>query len=144
MSKYKKFSQKLFNKNDAAARNAVLNHIDSIGLYAVENDDRYGPDLILYSGLKPISYIEVEVKRVWSGPDFPWDTIQLPQRKEKFAKLKLSTEFWILNDTLDHAVIIPDTELTQDLLKEVRNKFISEGELFFQVPIEKCNLKELG
>lgn len=143
MSKYKAFDQKLFEENDRAARNAVLNYIDSQGLYAMENDDKYGPDLVLYSGLSPISYIEVEVKRVWHGPDFPWDSVQLPQRKEKFSKLKMGTEFYILNLTMDHAIIIPDSALSKDLLQEVRNKYIPEGEMFFQVPIDMCNIVKI-
>jgi hypothetical protein len=143
MSAYKKFDQDLFDKNDQAARLAVLSHLDSAGLYATENPDKYGPDLILYRGLKPLSYIECEIKRVWSGPNLPWDSVQLPVRKSKFLDLVIPTEFWILNLELTHCIIIPEAVLAQVPRKEVRNKYIDRGEMFWQVPLDMCILREL-
>lgn len=139
----KPFDQQLFNRNDPEARDAVLSHLDSLGLYAKENDDQYGPDIILYRGLKPLSYIEVEVKRVWTGEVFPWDSIQLPERKTKFTKLGLPCEFWVLNSTMQHAIIIPDTALSSSFLKEIPNRYVASGEMFYQIPLDICIRKEL-
>jgi hypothetical protein len=144
MSVYKKFDQKLFNENDVSARLAILSHMDSQGLFCIENDDKYGPDLILYRGLSPYSYIECEIKRVWSGPSLPWDTVQLPVRKEKFLKLGLPTEFYIINKELTHCIVIPDFVLAKLPKVEVRNVYIPDGELFWQVPLSECILLKLG
>ncbi len=143
MSAYKKFDEQLFRESDSPARIAVLTHLDSQGLFATENVDKYGPDLVLYSGYKPMSYIEVEIKRGWTGSDFPFPTVNLPVRKEKFLNLGLPIEFWILNGTLDSAIIIPDYTLDSSLIKEVRNNQIEDGEMFYQVPAELCILKKL-
>ena len=143
MSKYKQFDPELFRQNDPQARDVVLSHLDSLGLFAKENDDQYGPDIVLYRGLKPISYIEVEVKRVWTEEAFPWDSIQLPLRKEKFTKLGLPCEFWIINSPLQHAIIIPDTALSSSFVKEIPNRYIKSGEKFYQIPLEMCIRKEL-
>lgn len=139
----KKFDQELFNSNDPEARNVILSHLDSLGLFAKENDDQYGPDIILYRGLKPVSYIEVEVKRVWIGEAFPWESVQLPERKVKFTKLGLPCEFWIFNSTMEHAIIIPDTALSSSFLKEIPNRYIESGEMFYQIPLDMTIRKEL-
>lgn len=138
----KQFDQQLFDTNDIPARVAVIEYLT--GMYVVENEDKYGPDLVAYYGFKPAYYIEVEVKHNWQkSAQFPFPTIQLPQRKEKFTKLDLPVEFWILRADLKAAMIIPDYVLSSSSLVEVPNRYVSEGEMFFQVPIENCILVEL-
>lgn len=141
----KKFDPDLFAENDRRARAAVLAHVHSSGLHAIENPDLYGPDLIVYSGYRPAYYLEVEIKRVWKAQDgtFPWDTIQLPERKAKFLRKRLPVEFWILNNSCDYAVIIPETELDSSLLAIVPNSQVAEGEKFFQIPVENLIIKSL-
>lgn len=139
----KQFSEQLFSQNDIQARTTVLNYLDSIGQYAVENEEKYGPDLILYGGLSPSKYIEVEIKRVWTGSTLPWSTIQLPARKLKFTKLALPCEFWILNCTMEHAVIIDGFLLAKVQTVEVRNKYVASGEEFYQVPVAQCRYVQL-
>lgn len=142
---YKQFSQRLYDENDEKARNAVRRYLGRVvGLFVKDNKDHYGPDLVVYKGLKHRSYVEVEVKRGWVGDVFPWDSIQLPERKEKFLLLKKPIQFWILNSTLEYAVIIPGTEVTQVPLVEIRNIHIGSGEMFRQIPIEKCTIIRLG
>lgn len=146
MSGRKQFDPELFAENDMRARAAVLGYLHSEGIHAIENPDLYGPDLIIYSGYRPISYSEVEIKRVWRQEDgtFPWPTIQLPERKAKFLRKRLPVEFWILNSTCTYAVVIPETELSSSILKEVPNSQVAEGERFFQIPIENCIIKSLA
>jgi hypothetical protein len=143
MSAYKRFDERLFLDNDTPARSAVMRHIDAAGLYITDNDDRYGPDLIVYKGLKKSYYIECEIKNVWSGADFPYDSVQLPSRKEKFLKAGLPIEFWILNKELTHAVVLPDFIIDSSFLVEVPNRLVSSGEYFYQIPIDKCIIKKL-
>jgi hypothetical protein len=140
---YKQFDKELFDENNDKAIAAVLEHINKLGLYAHVSDDLYGPDVEVFSGFRKTHYVEVEVKRVWKGTKFPWDTIQLPERKAKFLRKRLPIEFWILNSTMDHVVIIPDYAVSSSPLVEVQNSLISEGEKFFQIPIDQCIIKEL-
>ena len=143
MSVYKNFDQNNYDKNDQLTRDAVLRYLRGEGHYVIENPDKYGPDLILYSGYKPVAYIEVERKLVWRGANFPYPTVNLPERKAKFLKTKLPIDFWILNHDLNCAMIIPDLAVELKFLNEVANSSIASGEMFYQIPLELCNYVEL-
>lgn len=147
MSRKKKFDEDLYSSNDERARATVFRYINEQGLYAVDNPDIYGPDIIVYSGLQPKYYIEVEVKQVWKNTEageFPYPTVQLPHRKKKFLDGPLPIEYWILSADCSHVLIIPDSVLNDSLLVEVPNKYVSEGELFYSVLLEQCILLELA
>lgn len=142
---YKQFDPALFESNDARARAAVLGYIQSLGLHCVENPDKYGPDLVLYSGFRKGSYIEVECKLVWrAGTEFQWDTLQIPERKGKFMRLGLPIEFWILREDLLAALVIPEESLSKAPLVEVANKLVPLGEKFYRVPVIECEWKDLS
>jgi hypothetical protein len=145
MGQYKKFSQELFDSNDSRARSAVLSHFNALGLYCAENADRYGPDLLLYSGFKPSSFIEVEIKHTWkAGQDkFPWSTVQLPERKGKFRSLGLPVLFFILRQDAQVAVVFSDNSVRDESLLVVPNKRVADGEKFFGIPIEEVTLVQL-
>lgn len=145
MSIRKQFSQELHTQNDIPARLAVSQYVEQSGLYVRENEDKYGPDLVVYRGFRPAYYIEVEVKRVWrAGRDtFPYPTVQLPERKQKFLKLGMPIEFWLLREDLQYAVIVPDFVLEKSPLVEVPNKYMQSGELFFQVDISQCQVVDI-
>ena len=142
----KKFSKSLFTQNDSPAREAVMNFLSQEGFLVKENPDKYGADLIVHKGFKPGFYIEAEVKRVWRKEQdtFPWDTIQLPERKSKFTKLDMPCEFWILREDLKRAIRIPDFVVRNSPLVPVKNVLVQEGELFFRIDIEQCDLVELS
>lgn len=144
--KYKTFSNSLYNENDSPARAAVIEYISSSGLMVKDNPDKYGPDLIVHKGLgKKSHYVEVEVKKVWAGGQdtFPWTTVQIPARKKKFLDVGLPIEFFILRADLRMAIVIPDFVLGASPLVEVKNKYIPNGEMFFQVDISQCDLVDL-
>lgn len=144
----KPFNQKLFDENDAAARDAVSNFLSSTEDCKVSpNPDQYSVDLLVTGGLADYG-VEVEVKRVWKGSHFPWNTVQLPERKRKHMKLvekgKLSRiDYWVLNNELTHAWVIPGELLTRMLPEEVSNKYMRRGEKFFAVPVSLCKLVQL-
>jgi hypothetical protein len=141
----KPFDAALFDESDAIARLAVAQYMGAAGLFVQDNPDKYGPDLIVYKGFKPAYYAEVEIKRVWKADqnEFPWETVQLPSRKLKFANLGVPIEFFILREDLGMAIIIPDYVVLRSPVEEVKNKYVPEGELFVKVLISECNLVEL-
>lgn len=148
---YKQFDRELFEQQDQRTRSAVMEYLASEGLYCTQNPDLYGPDLLVYRGYSKLYYIEVECKLVWNNQHdpstgqrvFPWPTVQLPERKAKFTRKRLPVEFWILSKDLQTAVIIPDNVIDSSMLVPVSNRLVSEGELFFQVPVSECIIKDL-
>lgn len=143
IGEYKQFDRDLYNKNNQAAVDAVLRHILLQGGYARSNYDLYGPDIQLYSGYKHYSYIEVEIKQIWTTNPFPYETVQLPERKSKFLKLGKPLEFWILRSDLKFALVLADKLVEDSPLVEVPNKYVAAGERFFQVPVQQAILVEL-
>lgn len=145
MGAYKKFDKQLFDQYNGPSVDAVLNHLTKQGSFAKKNDEKYGPDIVLFSGFKPCAYIEVEVVAKWfpDRRDFPWPLVNIPERKRKFLKAGLPIEFWRLRNDLKKAVIISDTSVIEERLAEVPNSRIKEGELFYRIPIIECILKEL-
>lgn len=140
----KPFDPQLFADNDMRARAAVLHLLHSEGIHAIENDDLYGPDIVVYSGYTPTSYIEVEIKQAWgTNLVFPYSTVQLAERKGKYLRKRLSIEYWLLSPDCSKAIIIPDYALSSSQLVEVPNRLVSSGEKFYQVPVDQCIVREL-
>lgn len=145
MSTRKPFDKKMFDATDNPAREVIRDYIGRSGLFVRDNPDTYGPDLIVYKGFKPLSFAEVEVKLVWKPEQnvFPWDTIQLPERKLKFLNLGLPIEFFILRADLERAVLIPDYVVSKSPIEEVKNKYVKVGELFCRIDIRECQVIDI-
>jgi hypothetical protein len=145
--KYKTFEEEEFRANNDPGIFAVLEHLNEMGLYAEINDDRYGPDIVVYRGFVPVQYIEVDVVRGWKRGEDPWPfkNLHVPERKAKFINLraKKSLEFWSLSTDLRGAMIVSDVTVNNSPLNEVGNSKISNGELFFCVDLENVIEREL-
>jgi len=133
-SAVKSFDRQLFNDNDTLARAAGKRYWGAMGYEVTDNPDRYGPDLIIDTG-KDKYYGEVEIKRVWSGPEFKYDTLQIPERKKKFIGRDMPCVFAVFNNEQTHGFLCPGDILAISPLVEVSNKYVRSGEMFFQVPI---------
>lgn len=136
MTIYKKFDAGLYAKNDTLAREAAKTYWKKQGVEAKDNPDKYGADLILSTG----KLLEVEIKHTWKD-EFKFDSLQIPARKEKFAKLNCM--FMIFNSDRSKAFIVDGKDVLDSPKKEVYNKYVSQGEMFFQVPLGKLKLCEL-
>ena len=141
----KPFDKQMLDSHDPIAREAIRDYIGRSNLFVRDNPDIYGPDLIVYKGFKPLSFAEVEVKLVWKPEQhsFPWDTIQLPERKKKFLNLGLPIEFFILRADLERAVLIPDYVVANSPVEEVKNKYVKVGELFCRIDIQECQVIDI-
>jgi hypothetical protein len=142
----KAFDKTLFAKNDTQARKAATDYLLNKGFTVQDNPDKYGPDLIATRNGKT-KYIEVEIKQVFKGgksdASFPFDSVQLPERKSKYRKYE-GIEFWILSKDLRWAMVIPGDSLKWKRPKIVSNKYCRWGEKFYQVPLAECELTFIG
>ncbi len=139
---YKKFDKSLYQKNDQDAKDLTIKRLTNEwkgqGVSFLENPDRYGVDLWMMRNQEIIAYVECEIKMVWKTYDFPYNTIQFPERKAKFANLGKPTLFCMINDSRDRMLTIWGKDLITSPIKEVPNKYKKTGELFFQVPKSKA------
>lgn len=134
----KEFSQSLYNTNDKTAKLKTINILRRVGGYTIiENPKKRGVDLLVYKDGEHVLNIEAEIKRVWRSKKFPYDNVQFPERKEKFAQLDLPTIFLMFNHDLSTYLCVLNGDLLDSPKKMVSNRFVRFGEYFFQVPEDK-------
>jgi hypothetical protein len=125
----------------------IISYMEDQGLVARENDDRYGPDIVRWTGFKPTSYIEVAQRSAWREGEWPdkWDPVNIEERKIHLFKLGLPCEYWVVSKDLKNALIIPDHVVVScmDTLEEVSNRAVRSGEKFIRIPLEQCIRKAL-
>jgi len=137
----KQFDQKLFDENDVVAREILKKYLTKGDNTCIDNPNKYGPDLIFNGKI----FMEVEIKhdKRWKqGKDFPFETVQLPFRKNDGEKgggwESNKILFWILHPSGTEALVFSKGKLEKASLKEVSNKYSKSGEYFYQVPIDQC------
>ena len=136
----KQFSQKLFDENDVACRNAAEGFKGALGIDTLEDSpNQYAVDLIGTLNGEFISYVEVERKIAWKGEKFPFGTVNLPGRKGKYADLILPTQFMIFNNDYSYAVII-HRDAVKAAKQQVIDTLYSTGEQFIDLPISACKI----
>jgi hypothetical protein len=128
----KKFDQKLHDKYDPPAREAVSKWIHmKWGLFCTPNPNVYGVDLIVSRGGNPVGFVEVEV-RGWAYCHYP--TIHLAQRKDKLFEQDLPVLFFALTQDLSHAYWCKAEIAKRYPLIEVKNFEVPNGEMFYDIP----------
>ena len=137
----KRFSEALHGKHDKPARIRTMEYMQIKGYEIWENPNTYGQDLIA-EGSKGKFYVECEVKTVWDTDKFPFDTVQLPERKRKF--FASPTLFFIWNKPLTSAILFKSEDIKDLTPVEVSNKYIASGELFYQIPLDKTGTVRMG
>ena len=131
---YKEFNKDSYTVNDKPAKDLVINFLKSKGLDAMENPDKYGIDII-------VPRYEVERREVWVDK-FPFNTVHIPSRKEKF--LKYSIIYAVVSRDFDKVMFCTSEVIKQHNQIEVPNKSVPEGEYFYDVPIEKWHIYNLA
>ena len=139
----KRFCQDLFKENDERAREAGKRYWESIeGVRVEDNPDKYGPDLIVNT-LCGSFFCEVEVKKVWKGKEFQYDTLQIAGRKGKYLEAALPVSYIVFNDDQSYGYLCPGAVLALSPLVEVPNKYNWSGEMFYQILINQLHLIEV-
>jgi hypothetical protein len=130
----KKFDQQLHDDNDAPAKEAVANWIKARFEVEVEENTKYEVDLILRKNGVVIGYAEVEVRH-WGYRYCPHHTIHVAKRKEKLLNSNLMTLFFAVTGDLSSAYWCQSDTVLRSPLVEVKNKYVSEQEYFYDVPV---------
>jgi hypothetical protein len=143
MSIRKRFDTNLYSQNDSVARAKIKELFEGSDYKIVDNAKKTGVDLFVYKNGTHILNIECEIKRVWKTKDFPYESVQIPERKNKYFKLDKPTIFVMFNDDQSAYLAIKGKDLESSPLKEVPNKYVWKGELFFQVPLDKVTLNDI-
>ncbi len=136
----KKFDKDLYDTYDSIAKEAAKDALQKKGYTVCDNTDKYAQDLVAEKDGE-MFLVETEVKNVWKGPEFPYDTVQLPERKKKFFKER--TLFFIWNAELTHAIVFWSDDVKDLEPVEVPNKYRYKGEYFFQIPVGENELARL-
>src|ERR1035437_2388632 len=104
----KQFNKQVFDGVDNITRIYVIQHMESKGITFHDNPDKYGIDLISDGGI----LLEVEQKaKAWKGHDFPFKTIHVLQRKEKWVNKGMI--FAMVNEDFSRIAIISNKMLKQ-------------------------------
>lgn len=138
----KKFDRELFDKNDEFGRNVIKNHFKAFQVK--DNPDVYGPDLMCYRDGLFRGYIEVEVRHNWLTGDFPYDTLNIPYRKEKFFIADPRTVYAAIRFDGKALYMVQAHHILLAPVVENPNKYVTRDEYFYKVPIDVCILIEIG
>ena len=130
---YKEFNEESHAANDKPAKDLVINFLKSKGIDATENPDQYGIDIIA-------PRYEVERREIWIDK-FPFKTVHIPARKEKF--FKYSIVYAIVNRDFNKIMFCKSGVIKQYNAIEVPNKSVPEGEYFYDVPIKEWSTYNL-
>lgn len=139
MGVHKQFDEGLYKKYDEPGIQSVLTYLGDMGVYAKKGADRYGVDIVVYSGYRPLAYIEVEVVSAWDGTRaFPYHDCHVLERKAKWMVegIGLPVTLYRLSADLSRAILIPDYVLSQDQIQEVPNRLVESGEIMYCVPTD--------
>ncbi len=131
---YKQFSPSLYRQNDPKSRKVVKAFFLRNKMPLDDNRNKFGVDLISKDGTLQI---EIEHRLVWDSVEFPFDEVNVPERKAKFF-VENHICYVILSKDYSHIGMIDGKTLrkflTDKTLTECANKFVKEGEMFFKVP----------
>lgn len=134
----KKFDRELYKKYDALAKKFALAELKKVGLAGEEHPQKTKVDLIVKKDDEVLFYVETEIKTALDG-EFPFATLQLPHRKEKFCGLDKPTLFMLFSSNGKRYFCVWDRHVVGSQLAEVSNKYILGGEFFYQIPLSQTD-----
>lgn len=140
----KRFDPNLHALADDPARKKVKELLKDSGYNVIDNPKKRGVDILVYDEKgKHVANIECEIKLVWKAADFPYENVQFPERKEKYAIDKVPTVFLMFNNDQSSYLTVTGDVLITSPKKEVPNKYVYKGEYFFQVPKDKVKFNDI-
>lgn len=134
----KRFDKELHDTYDKLGRDTVKSFVSSFwSMQAVDNPNRYGVDLHLYNNDILVGFAEVEVRLSWKTLEFPYEDLNVPERKRKLLEQELPTYFFSINKDATALFHCEAKDVLSCEVKEVANKYVYKGEQFFKVPLDR-------
>jgi len=135
----KQFDEDLYNQCDQKSKKIAISFFEKYGFYFKENPDKYDVDLININ-FNNIT-IELEWRPIWKNNKFPYDTIHIPERKNKYIKYG-NSHYMIFNFDYTYCLFTINKiiKLYLNDVYEIYNKEIHEKEYFFNIPIHVFTL----
>jgi len=130
-SRRKPFNVNTYASHDDSGKQTVLKLLSQLGIEAEENPDRYGVDIL---GKSVDNIWEVEKRPLWVD-EWPFSTVHIPNRKEKF--LHPSMIYSVVNRDLNKVMFCSSTIISGCEQVEVPNKEVESGEYFYDVPLSE-------
>ena len=137
----KPFDQDQHDQDDHPAKEKVRNFLINNWNVRVIVGKLYDADLICYRGSDVVGYVEVERRHNWVD-EFPFPTIHVPARKEKFFRLEKPTVIFSVRSDLAKAMWCWGENVLSSPIKFLNNKHC-DNEDFFVVPIKHWKLVKL-
>jgi hypothetical protein len=116
-----------FQIHSLITRGLILVHLGDD--FAVDLTTRYGPPYLTF---------DTEVKHSWDEDFFPFPTVDVPVRKQKYIKPGFSVVMF--NDSLEYFTMIPG-EVLLKAKREPKDTYRSVDELFFKVPTNEVTIE---
>lgn len=143
----KRFDRELYNEVDKKTKEKVFSLLEEFdNIHAAENTKKTKVDILVTDpDTDELKFnIECEVKRVWKNKEFPYESVQIPERKLKYAILDKPTLFVMFNVDYSAYLVIKSADLVASPCVEVPNKYVYKGEKFFQVPLTKVVFNDIN
>ena len=135
MSNRKRFDRDLYNECNDAANYHFRDQMPK-KYNCVEGKKKTDVDVAVFQDLKHVFNAEVEIKKVWGDLDFPYEDVNLPERKRKYCELDLPTLFCIFNKEGNRVKCVWSDKVLKSDVAEVPNKHVWAGEYFFKIKLE--------
>jgi hypothetical protein len=138
----KQFSRALYQENDNIAKLAGFYHLINHGAAWVSiHPNDYKCDVVYKMDTIDLDtapmLLETEVKHTWKGGPFPFPTVNILERKEKY--FLEGADILLLSGNKQDYLILDAQSVLESELEEVPNKYVSQMELFYKVPIAKAD-----
>jgi hypothetical protein len=141
---HKPFSKSLYQKNDPSSRKLVKEFFAERGVVIQDHPNQYDIDLMSEDGTVRV---EVEHRNNWDEPKFPYDEVNVPERKAKFFE-KGNTHYVILSKDYTHLGFISADKIQgfmkPEYLKESSNKYVRAEEFFYKIPQKEFEFYEIS
>ena len=130
----RQFNKEAYDECDGKAREAISDFLKNLGFTVEKNEEDYKVDI---KALRPEGH-ELEVRTVWEGDKFPFDSIHIPYRKKKVIDSNRYVFFWVLRKDYKKAYVVDGRDVQDTEVKNVKANGIWEK--FYDVPLKEWSL----
>ena len=149
MSVRKQFDPELYARADRDAKAAMLRWLKTLEQppTTINTTEKKGFDIICKTTVEKLQLYEVEIKYIWEGewPDH-WKEVRIPHRKKRLLNAwqnqcpESEFVFVVFRNDCKKAWKIDANILLTCEVKEVANRNVTQGELFYHIPVKQAEL----